>query len=145
TLYFLALGGRNQHLAAPWTLVVTSLDEGEMPTTNKVRLTLGLIERALRNPPPVGRTTFLRDSVVPGLALRIHPTGGATYTLLLPGGQRKKLLVLQIEGREAPEWWNGHLKKVREQAASEMLPYRSLESLLHQRAAPTRVQHRQAD
>src|SRR5438552_10156516 len=114
-----------------------------MPTTNRVRLTLGLIERALRNPPPVGKTTFLRDSVVPGLALRIHPTGGATYTLLLPGGQRKKLLALQTEGMEAPEWWNGHLKKVREQAASEMLPYRSLESLLHHPRGT--VQYRQAD
>lgn len=95
-----------------------------MPTTNRVRLTIGLIEQAIRNPPVIGKTTFLRDSQVPGLALRIHPTGRATYTLLLPKGERKKLMSLQLEGRLAPEWWKGHLKRVREIATEELVPYR---------------------
>ena len=111
-----------------------------MPTTNRVRLTLSLIEHAMRNPPPEGTTTFLRDKVVDGLALRIHPTGRATYTLLLPGGQRKKLLALNAEWKEVPEYWNGHLDKVRQRAKEDLLPYRSLSSLLaDQRSAPKRA------
>jgi integrase len=101
-----------------------------MPTTKRVRLTLSLIEQALRNPPPAGKTTFLRDSVVPGLALRIHPTGKATYTLLLPKGQRKRLLNLEREWKEYPDYWKQHLTRVREQASIELYPYR-LHSPVH--------------
>ena len=102
-----------------------------MSTPKRVRLTLGLIERALRNPPPVGKTTFLRDSVVPGLALRIHPTGRATYTLLLPKGVRKRLLNMEKEWKEYPEYWKQHLTRVREDAARELYPYRVHSSASH--------------
>src|SRR5438552_4529753 len=61
-----------------------------MPTTNRARLTEAVIARAMRNPPAEGQTTFLRDSKVPGFAVRVHPSGQATYTLLLPKGQRMK-------------------------------------------------------
>jgi integrase len=66
-----------------------------MPTKNRVKLTEAMILRAMGNPPPP-TNPFLRDSVVPGLAVRVHPTGDATYTLLLPGGRREKLYAVRV-------------------------------------------------
>ena len=86
-----------------------------MPTTNRVRLTERMIEQAMRNPPAEGQTTFLRDSVVPGLAVRVHPTGLATYTLLLPKGQRMKLWPV-MRGKELKE----QLKIARKYAAKQL-------------------------
>src|SRR5438105_15918909 len=86
-----------------------------MPTTNRVRLTERMIEQAMRNPPAEGKTTFLRDRKVPGLAVRVHPTGLATYTLLLPKGQRKKLWPV-MRGEEL----TAQLKAARDYAAKQL-------------------------
>jgi integrase len=84
-----------------------------MPTTNRVRLTEAMIERECRKPPPVYKTLFLRDSVVPGLAVRIHPTGQATYTL-----HKKKLAPVQLGwGKHLPY---SQLDRIREQAIKEL-------------------------
>src|SRR3954469_21188102 len=83
-----------------------------MPTPNKVRLTEALIAKAMRNPPAEGQTTFLRDSKVPGLAIRVHPTGRATYTLLRP----KRKTFWHVE----PDALAEQLKLAREYAAKRL-------------------------
>jgi hypothetical protein len=91
-----------------------------MPTTKRVRLTPALIERAMRKPPPVGKTTYLRDDAVRGFAVRIHPSGRANYYLLFRDGQRKAFWPVELGALLKKQ-----LPLARDYAARELHPYRA--------------------
>jgi integrase len=72
-------------------------------TVNRVPLTEAMIEEACRNPPERGTTRYLRDSVVPGFAVRVMPTGFANYYLI----RRGKPEVMEYRGSPIPTTLDG--------------------------------------
>ena len=105
-----------------------------MPTPKRVRLTPARIEAAMRKPPPVGRTTFLRDDAVRGFAVRIHPTGRANYYLLLPKGQRQAFWHVQ-----SGDLLKRELQLAREYAVRELHPRRAYLSHGYEPEGPSSV------
>jgi hypothetical protein len=99
----------------------------------------------MRNPPPVGKTTYLRDDAVRGFAVRIHPSGRANYYLLFRDGQRKAFW--PVDTFKTREGWllepGDLLKKqlplAREYAARELHPYRAFLSNEYEPKAPKSV------
>src|SRR6266550_8641230 len=79
--------------------------------TNVV-LTNAVIEAACKKPPEKGKTAYLRDAKLPGLGVRIHPSGKGSFFVYLPGGAKPKL-GSPFFGRPGPE----ALEEARREAA----------------------------
>jgi integrase len=91
---------------------------------NRMLLTVPLIERERKKPPAKGATRFLWDRQVPGLAARIHPSGGVSFLIQwrerFSGAQRRLgigTLHLWDRHTQGPA---GALKEVREDASKHL-------------------------